>query len=234
MANLMNTEKKTLGELIKEEVYRKNIGITAFADSIYCQRNNVYNIFKRGDCIDVAQLKLISKVLGRNFFEEIARDPELIDLDSSEVKTGLKDRLAVSQFMEVMPDVLRDMGVTPTIVYSKFENMGVIDLPDFGLADIPLSFTIGKRLSEKTNGDEGALLQIEPYTSPDGEVVDVWINKLTRYAMIDIAIVFRSKDEWSRIMDFAINNVRPLYGCLCSYEATPFERQIAYDERKKL
>lgn len=56
----METKNKTLGELIEYEVRKQGLPITAFADMIYCQRANVYNLFQRGDKIDAAQLKLIS------------------------------------------------------------------------------------------------------------------------------------------------------------------------------
>ena len=70
---IMNN-KKLLGKLIEEEVRRQQIPITKFADMICCQRNNVYKIFDRSS-LHVDQLALISKVLNRNFFEELAIDP---------------------------------------------------------------------------------------------------------------------------------------------------------------
>lgn len=56
----------TIGKLIEQEVRRQGRSITAFADEICCTRTNVYDIFGRNK-MDVAQLELISKVLGHNF-----------------------------------------------------------------------------------------------------------------------------------------------------------------------
>ena len=70
--------KKTIGELIEQEVRRQQIPITDFAKKICCQRNNVYDIFKRCK-MDIAQLKKISEVLSRNFFKELANDIDLIN-----------------------------------------------------------------------------------------------------------------------------------------------------------
>ena len=56
------TNKRTIGELIENEVRKQQIPITEFAKMICCQRNNVYDIFKRSK-MDIAQLKQISKVL---------------------------------------------------------------------------------------------------------------------------------------------------------------------------
>lgn len=71
------TDNKTIGELIELEVRRQGISITGFAEMICCQRNNVYDIFKR-DNIDIKLLKNISTLLKRNFFRELAEAPELI------------------------------------------------------------------------------------------------------------------------------------------------------------
>ena len=62
---------KTIGKLIEEEVRKQGWSITAFADEICCTRTNVYDIFGRSK-MDVAQLELISKVLGHNFFKDLA------------------------------------------------------------------------------------------------------------------------------------------------------------------
>lgn len=63
------TEKRTIGKLIEKEVRKQQLSIVEFADRICCKRNNVYNLFTRNN-MDIQQLALISKVLGRNFFKE--------------------------------------------------------------------------------------------------------------------------------------------------------------------
>ena len=108
--------KKILGRLIEEEVRRQQIPITKFADMICCQRNNVYKIFERSS-LHIDQLALISKVLNRNFFEELARDPSLIDINSDEAIQEMENRRAVSQFMEVVPKLLSKMGKQPVIAF---------------------------------------------------------------------------------------------------------------------
>lgn len=230
----MENKRQTLGELIEYEVRKQGIAITTFADMICCQRSNVYDIFKRGDKIDTAQLKLISKVLGRNFFSDLANDQDLINLEDEEVKKDMKNRLAVSQFMEVMPRVLIKMNITPTIVFSQLDKVWGAELPDFGLADIPISFTIGQRLLDKMNEAPKHYLKVESFTSPSGEIVDAWINEIEKSVMIDIPILFHTEEEWSSIMNFAVNEVQPKYGILCCYGVPRIEREIAYAERKNL
>ena len=43
----MAKNKTTIGKLIESEVRKQQIPITEFAKLICCQRNNVYDIFKR-------------------------------------------------------------------------------------------------------------------------------------------------------------------------------------------
>lgn len=56
-----------IGNEIKAELRRQGRGVTWFAQQLYCERTNVYNIFKR-EGIDTILLQRISDVLGRNFF----------------------------------------------------------------------------------------------------------------------------------------------------------------------
>ena len=61
-----------IGKLIEEELHRQERSITWFAKRLYCDRSNVYAIFKR-QSIDTEQLR-ISQVLHVNFFEYYSRE----------------------------------------------------------------------------------------------------------------------------------------------------------------
>lgn len=56
-----------VGSLIKEELKRQERSISWFARKLYCDRSNVYDIFKR-ESVDTELLLRISLVLKRNFF----------------------------------------------------------------------------------------------------------------------------------------------------------------------
>ena len=115
----MAKNKTTIGKLIESEVRKQQIPITEFAKLICCQRNNVYDIFKRSK-IDIVQLKQISKVLKRNFFKELADDIELISEDDISEKEVLRQK-AVSQFFEIVPNILHELGKPSTIVFCKLD-----------------------------------------------------------------------------------------------------------------
>jgi len=56
-----------IGKLIEEELRRQQRTVSWFARNLYCERTNVYDIFKRRS-IDTAMLLRISVVLHHNFF----------------------------------------------------------------------------------------------------------------------------------------------------------------------
>ena len=60
-----------IGHLIKEVFDRQGRRATWLAAELNCNRSNVYSIFQR-DNIDAQMLIKISRVLGHNFFQDIA------------------------------------------------------------------------------------------------------------------------------------------------------------------
>ena len=56
-----------IGKLIELELRKQERSVTWFANKLYCERTNVYSIFKR-ESIDTALLLRISIILRHNFF----------------------------------------------------------------------------------------------------------------------------------------------------------------------
>ena len=195
------TDNKTIGELIELEVRRQGISITGFAEMICCQRNNVYDIFKR-DNIDIKLLKNISTLLKRNFFRELAEAPELIT-DKEETADEEKNRKAVSQFLEVVPDVLHKLGKSSAIVFCKMseDEQANRKLPDFGLPDYFITFTIGETLKERMG--ENPVLPITPVSNNSDNKVEVCQNVVYDSVCVNIKLDFKTEEEWSDILNFA-------------------------------
>lgn len=61
-----------IGHLIKEELIKQERTISWFARKLYCDRSNVYDIFKRKS-IDTELLLRISVVLNHNFYQDYSR-----------------------------------------------------------------------------------------------------------------------------------------------------------------
>ncbi len=62
-----------IGEAIKKELQKRKRSISWLARKLYCDRSNVYDIFKRRS-IDTELLLRISLVLDYNFFDLYTKD----------------------------------------------------------------------------------------------------------------------------------------------------------------
>lgn len=62
-----------IGKAIEEEVRRQERSVTWFARKLYCNRQNIYDIFKR-ESIDTTLLRRISDILDHNFFKDLSED----------------------------------------------------------------------------------------------------------------------------------------------------------------
>ena len=58
-----------IGELIHAEMVRQNRTVNWLAKEIYCEKSNVYKLFRRKS-IDLAQVMRISEVLGHIFLRD--------------------------------------------------------------------------------------------------------------------------------------------------------------------
>jgi len=58
-----------IGELIHAEMVRQNRTVNWLAKEIYCEKSNVYKLFRRKSS-DLAQVMRISEVLGHNFLRD--------------------------------------------------------------------------------------------------------------------------------------------------------------------
>ena len=76
MRNDMKFEMKDvhIGKMIHEELFRQGRTVNWFAKEIYCEKSNVYKMFRRSS-IDLAQLMKISEVLDHNFLRDCFSEP---------------------------------------------------------------------------------------------------------------------------------------------------------------
>jgi hypothetical protein len=64
-----------IGKLIEKEFKKQNRSVTWFARNLFCDRTNVYSIFRR-ESIDTELLKKVSVILEHNFFEDLCSECE--------------------------------------------------------------------------------------------------------------------------------------------------------------
>lgn len=58
-----------IGSMIKQELQKQGRTVNWLANEIYCEKSNVYKMFRRKS-IDLLQLMKISEVLGHNFLRD--------------------------------------------------------------------------------------------------------------------------------------------------------------------
>ena len=131
---------KTIGELIKDYVYKSNYNITDFAAAIAVTRNNVYKIFERNS-IDIDLLARISKVLDHNFFEDLANDMDLANLVPESEEERIRQR-AITQYLDVVPKIFRKKKIDAQFFMGHgAEFMEDEKLPDCLITPYCISFT---------------------------------------------------------------------------------------------
>ena len=74
MATKFTMKEVHVGKMIQDELNRQGRTVNWFAREIYCEKSNIYKMFKRKS-IDLAQLMKISEVLDHNFLRDCYEVP---------------------------------------------------------------------------------------------------------------------------------------------------------------
>ena len=192
-------KKKSIGELIEKEVRKQEIPIIKFANKIGCKRNNIYNIFNRNN-IDIILLKRISEVLNRNFFKDLGENLNLI-IEKEETEEDVLQEKAVSQFFNVVPDVLKSLKRPMTIIFSKYDEDTNNTLPDYALTDKYITFTTGNTLKDRLGGNK--LLKIQSIKNDKGYEVEICHCILYGTIYVNIKLDFKTKEQWFETLKLA-------------------------------
>ena len=89
MATRFIMKEVHIGQMIQEELNRQGRTVNWFAREIYCEKSNVYKMFKRRS-IDMAQLMKISEVLDHNFLVDCYEEPLWFSSDLVNNVSGCK------------------------------------------------------------------------------------------------------------------------------------------------
>ena len=198
---------KTIGQLIEDEVRKQQRSITAFADEICCKRSNVYNIFKRNN-IDIQLLAKISEVLQHNYFQDLAKNPELADIPKEMTEKEAENQKAVAQFFDVMPKILSRLGMSSRITFDKYESSCENDIPhpDMILPDYLVCFTIGERWIEKAQMDKSLFFDVTSLSATKDTFIDIVKNKAFKSTFIDVKLDYKTEQEWEDTMLYIKEN----------------------------
>lgn len=209
-------ENRSIGELIKEEVDKQGIPAEEFAELISCSRKNVYKIYKRTS-IDTALLGRISNALGRDFFLEISKDMTLSGVDDKNAQEEISNRMAVSQFMEVVPNVLTRLGY-PTAIFIISRPLNYPNdapIPDYCIGEYSpiIYFSVGEtfhdKLRKKYKEEESFFSsRIISYTEEKvGLRADLIKMECDGPDVLDIKLDYKTEREWEDLLRFVFSNI---------------------------
>lgn len=200
----------TIGIMIESEVRKQGMDITKFAKLINKTRSTAYNIFERND-IDISLLRTISIVLKRNFFLDLANNPDLacpVPIDEEE----LKRLRAVNQFLDVVPRVFEELNIDASIVFGTKQGIErEIPLPDFFLSKFNITFTIGQTYEEKCNGFWGVGVDFHHIEPESASKMVGYINLANGIQYWDIAIDYKTEEEWMETIKLALAAIDSFY-----------------------
>ena len=136
---------------------------------------------------------------------DIMDNPELVDITNPEVKKDLLNRRAVAQFFEVMPIVLKNLHIETNIVMPIMRNEFNDPLPDYGLSDYAISFTVGERLLDRFTSTNIELFEVQTHVAYKNHIVDIWHNKLYHSWFADVKLDYKTEEEWGEILVYLLD-----------------------------
>ena len=202
--------KKKIGQLIKEEVERKDLSVKEFAEKIGCERTHVYKIYDKAH-LDTALLGRISKVLGHNFFMDIAENQMLSGLEDENALQEIRNKMAVSQFIEVIPNVMEKLGVEPTIFLGRpLDIPKTTPIPEYYITPYEnctlfIAFSVGDFLVDQPRCILSQAAKIDRFTNAEiGLEYHIWKFKDLNSSFINLKLDYKTEEEWENSLRYII------------------------------
>ena len=201
-------KKKIIGQVIKDVVISKKLTHQEFAELILVSDNHVFKIYNKSS-LDTKFLEIISKALNHNFFEDIING--IVEMENPEVMKDFYNRRAVSQFHEIVPEVLEELGREPIISFGRPSGLEKgIKIPDFILTDYFITFTVGETFMERS--PEHCKKSFIGYDVKNKDNIEIevlhneWVKQnmpLSNPVQINIKLDYKTKEEWIKTLKFA-------------------------------
>lgn len=219
---IKNMAKENICQLIEKVAKLQGLSAAKLGERIACGRSGVSKMYKKTS-IDTALLGSISRALNHNFFQDLAANIELSGVDDPEAIRNVNNQVAVSQFMECVPKILRKLQVNTIITFGSYleDIPNDIPVPDFLLTNYNITFTLDSLLYDKVHYEQKEELTrlkfVHRFTiERDGIEADYWGFHLPeKYDMLDIELKYRTEQEWNDILLKALEILR-------RYQYTPY------------
>lgn len=205
-----------IGQVIKNVVKSKKLKAKEFAELIGVSEKHVNKIYKY-ESIDTSMLRRISQKLEHDFFADIINNPLLSGgCDTSSVEE-LNNKIAVTEFVETVPDILVKLGMDAVINFGKpLDYDKRFPIPDYIIEPYKIALTKGDFLIDKiakiTDIDElGHVFNIQRITGEDNQhiIADFWQTKDTRVFMLNVKLELKTDEEWCKLFNMIVDCIYP-------------------------
>ena len=202
-----------IGHLIKDLYRKSGMSPKDFADKIGCSEKNIYKFFNSRS-INTATLATIGKALGHNFFVDISNSIKLSGCDDPIVIKEQNEKAAVTQFVDVVPKVLYNLGIDADISFGKpLDYESDYPIPDYMIRPYPISFSLDKLLIEKYEEkcsieDLSKIFCVRRFTSKDGRFkFDLWDFINNTPSMVNVVLDYKTEKEWEDLFKFVLGSI---------------------------
>ena len=118
--------------------------------------------------------------------------------------------MAVAQFFDAMPKVFRTLHIETNIVKPILQNEFNDPLPDYGLSDYAIFFTVGERLYDRFNHEGLGCFEVKTEIATGGCPIDIWHNTLYHTWFADIKLDYKTEEEWGDIILYLLDFCMPV------------------------
>ena len=150
----------------------------------------------------------MAKTIGKLIEEEVRRQGWVIKDFASEIfctRTNVYDifnrsKMDVAQFFDAMPKVLKNLHIDTNIVMPIMQNEFNDPLPDYGLSDYAIFFTLGERLYDRFSKEGHGLFDVQTDYAPGNQPIDIWHNTMNHQWFVDVKLDYKTEQEWGDII----------------------------------
>lgn len=128
----------------------------------------------------------------------------------------IAERMAVSQFVEVVPKVLAKLGVEPSIFFGRpLDIPKEIPIPEYFLSPFNITFSVGDLLFDKVNCNLAQTATVNRITDEkSGLKVDLWKFIIPCPNLINIKLDYKTEEEWEYTLRFVFQHFYNKYNII--------------------
>ena len=161
-------------------------------------------------------------VLDFNFENDDIVDEVLTIFDKNKTYSAtsalkeIANRMAVSQFVEVIPKVLAKLGVEPSIFFGRpLDIPEEIPIPEYFISPFNITFSVSDLLFDKANCNLAQTATVNRITDDTtGLQVDLWKFIVPGPNLVNLKLDYKTEDEWEYTLRFVFKHFYTKYNII--------------------